>query len=49
MTTPGTTVKSSSGGTITFTKTGLIHKSGNAYSGKLAAVEAKQKPVALKG
>jgi hypothetical protein len=44
MTTPGTTVKSSSGGTITFTKTGLIHKSGNAYSGKIAAVEAKQKP-----
>jgi hypothetical protein len=38
------TIASSTGGTITFTKTGLIHKSGNAYSGKIAAVEAKQKP-----
>jgi len=42
-------IPSSTGGTITFTKTGLIHKSGNAYSGKIAAVEAKQKPVAQKG
>jgi hypothetical protein len=44
MNTPGTTVKSSTGGTITFTKTGLIHKSGNAYSGKAAEAESKQKP-----
>ena len=35
------TATSSSGGTITYTKTGLIHKAGNAYSGKQAAVEAK--------
>ncbi len=33
------------GGTVTFTKTGLIHKAGNAYSGKIAAQEAKQKPI----
>ena len=32
------------GGTVTFTETGLIHKAGNAYSGKIAAQEAKQKP-----
>jgi hypothetical protein len=38
------TVPSSTGGTITFTKTGLIHKAGNAYSGKIAQQEAKQKP-----
>ena len=37
-------IPSSTGGTITFTKTGLIHKAGTAYSGKIAAVEAKQKP-----
>jgi|TARA_R110002126_G_scaffold109402_1_gene246334 hypothetical protein len=41
MTTP-TTIRSSSGGTITYTKTGLIHRSGGAYSGKIAALE---KPV----
>jgi hypothetical protein len=41
----GKTIPSSTGGTITFTKTGLVHKSGNAYSGKIAAQEAKQKPV----
>jgi hypothetical protein len=35
------TETSSSGGTITYTKTGLIHKSGNAYTGKQAAAEAK--------
>lgn len=45
----GTTIPSSTGGTITFTKTGLIHKAGNAYSGKIAAVEAKQKPAKKKG
>lgn len=38
-----TTVPSSTGGTITYTKTGLIHKAGNAYSGKIAATETKAK------
>ena len=38
------TIASSTGGTITFTKTGLIHTAGKAYSGKIAAQEAKQKP-----
>jgi hypothetical protein len=33
------TIRSSSGGTITYTKTGLIHRSGGAYSGKIAALE----------
>ena len=37
-------IPSSTGGTITFTKTGLIHTSGKAYSGKIAAQEAKQNP-----
>jgi hypothetical protein len=37
-------VPSSTGGTITYTKTGLIHSAGKAYSGKIAAQEAKQKP-----
>lgn len=41
-----TTFTSSTGGTVTLTKTGLIHKSGNAYSGKLAAVEAAKKSTA---
>jgi hypothetical protein len=45
----GTTIPSSTGGTITFTKTGLIHKAGNAYSGKIAVQEAKQKPAKRKG
>ena len=40
---PGTTIPSSTGGTITFTKTGLIHTAGKAYSGKIAAQEAKEK------
>ena len=31
-------------GTVTITPTGLIHKSSNAYSGKIAAKEATQKP-----
>ena len=39
------TIASSTGGTITFTKTGLIHSAGKAYSGKIAALEAKQKKV----
>jgi len=38
------TTPSSTGGTITYTKTGLIHKAGSTYSGKLAALEAKNKP-----
>jgi hypothetical protein len=38
------TIASSTGGTITYTKTGLIHKAGGTYSGKIAAQEAKQKP-----
>jgi hypothetical protein len=36
------TVQSSTGGTITYTKTGLIHKAGTAYSGKIAQLEAKK-------
>lgn len=40
----GTTYKTHQGGTVTITKTGLIHKAGTAYSGKVAAAEAKQKP-----
>ncbi len=43
------TIPSSTGGTITFTKTGLIHKAGSADSGKIAAQEAKQKPAKKKG
>jgi hypothetical protein len=37
-------IPSSTGGLITYTKTGLIHSAGKAYSGKIAALEAKQKP-----
>ena len=37
-------IASSTGGVITYTKTGLIHAAGKAYSGKIAAQEAKQKP-----
>jgi len=42
------TIRSSSGGTITYTKTGLIHRSGGAYSGKIAALEKPPKKVILK-
>ncbi len=45
----GKTIPSSTGGTITFTKTGWNHKAGSAYSGKIAAQEAKQKPAKKKG
>ena len=38
----GTSIPSSTGGTITFTRTGLIHTAGKAYSGKMAALEAKE-------
>lgn len=31
-------------GIVTRTATGLIHKATNAYSGKIAQKEAKQKP-----
>jgi hypothetical protein len=41
---PGTQVPSSTGGTITYTKTGLVHSAGKAYSGKTAETEAKEKP-----
>ena len=37
------TIPSSTGGTITYTKTGLIHTAGKAYSGQIAQAEAKQK------
>jgi hypothetical protein len=37
------TKPSSTGGTIIYTKTGLIHKAGNAYSGKVAEAESKAK------
>jgi hypothetical protein len=33
----GETWKTHQGGTVTVTKTGLIHRAGNAYSGKAAA------------
>jgi hypothetical protein len=39
----GTQVPSSTGGTITYTKTGLIHTAGTAYSGKIAQQELKSK------
>jgi hypothetical protein len=39
----GTQVPSSTGGTITYTKTGLIHTAGTAYSGKIAQQEIKSK------
>ena len=37
----GTKIASSTGGTITYTKTGLIHSAGKAYSGATAQAEAK--------
>lgn len=40
---PGTQIPSSTGGVITFTKTGLIHTAGKAYSGKIAEVETEKK------
>jgi hypothetical protein len=35
------TIPSSTGGVITYTKTGLIHTAGKAYSGKIAQQESK--------
>ena len=37
----GTKIASSTGGVITYTKTGLIHSAGKAYSGATAQAEAK--------
>jgi hypothetical protein len=37
-------IPSSTGGTIVYTKTGLIHYAGAQYSGKVAAQEAKEVP-----
>lgn len=39
----GDTKKSSTGGTITKTKTGIVHKAGNAYSGKTHEKEQEKK------
>jgi len=39
-----TTYTTKNGGTVTITPTGLIHKAGSAYTGKIAASEAAQKP-----
>ena len=44
-----TSIPSSSGGTIVLTKTGLIHKAGNNFSGKAAQVEAKNKKSSAMG
>jgi hypothetical protein len=41
MTTLAKPIASSTGGVITYTKTGLIHTAGKAYTGKIAAQEAK--------
>ena len=39
----GKTIPSSTGGTITYTKTGLIHRAkSGAYSGAVAVKEAKK-------
>ena len=39
----GKTIPSSTGGTITYTKTGLVHKAkSGAYSGAVAAKESKK-------
>ena len=38
-------IPSSTGGVITYTRTGLIHTAGKAYIGKIAQQEAKQKKV----
>ena len=46
---PGTTVPSSTGGVITYTKTGLRHTAGKAYSGRAASEEqAVTKPARRK-
>jgi len=40
----GTKIPSSTGGVITFTRTGLIHTAGKAYSGRsVDTTEAKKK------
>lgn len=40
--------KTATGGTVTYTKTGLIHTAGKQYSGAIAQAEAK-KPAKAKG
>lgn len=45
----GETWKTHQGGTVTVTRTGLIHRAGNAYSGKTAQKEERQKPEKRKG
>jgi hypothetical protein len=40
---PGTQIPSSTGGVITFTKTGLIHTSGKNFSGKMAEMENQKR------
>jgi hypothetical protein len=45
----GDTYKTHTGATVTITKTGLIHKAGSAYSGKIAQVEAKKDTKKKKG
>ena len=47
-------IPSSTGGTITpimenGVQVGIRHSAGKAYSGKIAAIEAKQKPAKSKG
>ena len=39
-----TTYTTRMGGTVTLTATGLIHKAGTTYSGKIAQVESKETP-----
>ena len=43
---PGTQTSSSTGGTITYTQTGLIHTAGKNFSGR--AAEQDEKPVSRK-
>lgn len=44
----GTQIPSSTGGVITFTRTGLIHTAGKNFSGKMAELESKEKTAAKK-
>lgn len=39
----GTQIPSSTGGTITFTKTGLIHTAGKNFSGRMAEMDNREK------
>ena len=40
---PGTQIPSSTGGVITFTRTGLIHSAGKNFSGRAAQEEVEVK------